>query len=211
MRSSCARRLCATTPSFWLQALRQPTAAAVAPPDRVAAAGATAKGLGQPWVISRQACDELEAGLGLETFSVLEALTLRLQHWLGSPVIAGLGSKSRAVYLAPGLSLGTRSRLTPSQVLVANLFAAGEPGLEAICASEVPSKASVDLLRELADFDTIRWVDADSQQQQAAAGSQQQHSDFEFASMRSLDGFGFRLPAAAGPTRLADVVGDGGG
>lgn len=148
----------------------------------------------RPWVIRRETCEEMAKKLGVSDDDLLGSMVQWSERSLMSPVVAGLGSLSGSIFLGPAIDFGAGSKLMPAQALIANLFAHSE-GLEAICASSVPCKVSEGILRELAMFPEVRWVNTQSQ---------------DFSGAASLDGFGFNLHSD-GNAKLADIVGGGGG
>ncbi|CAK0899612.1 unnamed protein product, partial [Prorocentrum cordatum] len=112
----------------------------------------------RPWRLEREACDALQARLALGADALLVALARWLAQTAPAPVAVGRASGSGCVYLGPALDLQAL-RLTPVQVLVANLFANGEPGLEALSAAQPPCVASAELLREVCTIEHARWLD----------------------------------------------------
>lgn len=149
----------------------------------------------RPWVLEPAAREALEAKLGLSTDGLMTSLLAWLQTTTRVPVAAGFAGLSGRIYLGPALDLVDGRRLTPTQALVANLCLHGGPGINSMSASAPPCRASVDLLRELAVFREVQWLDPRDPSDMAASPSQ--------------DGFGFGLRGTQ--TSLVDVVGEGGG
>ncbi|CAK0861480.1 unnamed protein product [Prorocentrum cordatum] len=76
--------------------------------------------------------------------------------------------------LAPRLQLGRgpRAQLAPERTLVAGLFAHGEVGLDAVASRAPPEAAAGALLRELATYKRLRWLDAGAGGAAAADGAE---------------------------------------
>lgn len=152
----------------------------------------------RPWVLGREAVETLRTALGFPSADALAAaLPSPLSRAAGAPVAVGIAKGSGALYVGPALELGCGRRLTAMQALVANAFAHAEGcGFAAISASEPPCKRSGDILRELASWQQVRWLDpspADDLRGSSAG-----------------DGFGIGLRGAR-EHLLLDVLGDGGG
>jgi len=133
-----------------------------APLDFVAAAqkvGALERLERKPWVMLGDVREGLEVALGLATDELLIALAHWLESAVGEPAAVGLAHSSGNIYLGPSLDFGSR-RLGPEQTLVANLYSHGEMGLDAVAAYVPPAREEAELLREVATYKRMRWLDA---------------------------------------------------
>ncbi|CAK9057478.1 Uncharacterized protein SCF082_LOCUS31570 [Durusdinium trenchii] len=105
----------------------------------------------RPWRLEVEHRQALEVRLGMSTAQLLPFLSSRLGD---GDVAVGL-AKSGRTFLGPALELGDR-KLEATQTLVAQMFVAGEV-LEAFSCSTPPVGASRQLLRQLWNFQELRW------------------------------------------------------
>lgn len=141
-----------------------------------------------PWALSATLGSQLQTALGASTpQNMALALVDKISYGDGPSIAVGLVDSR--LYLGPALRLadGHGHTLTPFQVLLANLVAHGESRLDAVAASDLPCRLSKDLLRELADFETVAWL---SREPGLLVG----------------DAGGFSLPSRGGCT-MPDIVG----
>jgi len=154
-------------------------------PDFHAAAeclGLSAKLNRKPWVVLSDAREALERSLDLETDSLLIGLTDWLESILSVPVAVGLAHVSGNVYFGPEMRCG-RMHLLPEQVLIANLYSHGEIGLDALATHQIPSKGSDSLLREVATFKKMRWVNMETAESAEAVLSTKGPREIELRSI----------------------------
>lgn len=113
----------------------------------------------KPWVVLGDLREDFETYFGLPTDVVISELS----HWFttvngGGPAAVGLAHVSGNVYFGPAIKHKVAS-LSPEQVIVANIFSHGEIGLDLVAAHELPKPESGELLREMATFKRMRWLD----------------------------------------------------
>lgn len=128
-------------------------------PGAAAELGLLPKLTRKPWLVLEDARFAFEARFRLGADELLVALAAWMSSATSTPSAAGVGHVSGNIYLAPALQLGPMG-MSPEEVLVANAFSHGEIGIDAVASALPPGQEASRLLREIATFKKMRWVDA---------------------------------------------------